>query len=363
MSRFTRVAVAAALTAPVAGLAALAGATASPAAPASGEHAAASTCRMSFVASVRRGPLKGKDYAGALTLKLDAAGHLRSGAFVPANGGRPVAVAGSVEGRSIAFKLKTADGTLRGSGKLHSTLERCLGTLRGSLKGPGRGSRGDWLATTGQTLQLPGGAVLFTGAETGGYANPQVVYKAPPNSGATVFAGALNTPGNIDGQRLAARMNRPSGLAYDAARNIVYVADVSNGSIRRLDLNTNQVSTTLRSADFVTAARALGYTNVTGWEPQGLVLAAAGGGALLITDARNYVVWRYNPATLQLKLYAGQPGLSGRADGSDTAVRFTAPQQIVTSSDGIVGVAEPSTSRVRLRDPGTGTWSTIGVCC
>ena len=65
--------------------------------------------------------------------------------------------------------------------------------------------------------------------------------------------------------------------------------------------------------------------------------------------------------TLQVKLYAGNPGVAGNADGSDTAVRFTTPDQINVSSDGLEAVAEPTTQRVRLRDPGTGHWSTIGV--
>lgn len=360
MYRFTRLAVATALAASGAGLA---GAVASPAAQPDRAQAAPSTCAMFFVASVRRGPHKGHDYAGALTLALDRAGRLRRGTFVPATGGRPVAVTGSVQGRSISLSVPTPDGTLHGTGKIHSTVERCIGTLRGSLKGPARRSSGDWLATTGQTIQLPSGAILFTGAETAGYSNPQVVYKAPPNSGASVFAGALNTPGNVDAQRLAARMNRPSGLAYDAPRNLVYVADVSNASIRRMDMGSNLVTTVLRASDVVAGARALGYTNVTGWEPHGVALAAGGGGALLISDVRNYVIWKYQPSTLQLKLFAGQPGLSGNNDGSDTAVRFTAPQQIMVSSDGLVGVGEPTTNRVRLRDPGNGRWSTIGVCC
>lgn len=360
MPRLTRVAAAAALTVPAIGLAAGA---ASPAVPARSQAAAAgSTCTTSFVASVRHGAHKGTDYKGVLTLKLDRSGRLTGGTFASL-GGRRAAVTGHSSRRAISFKVPTADGVLRGTGTVSGSLRHCVGRLRGRLRGPAASSRGGWLATTGQTVQLPDGSVVFTGGETGGGTSPQVVYKAPALGPAAVFAGALNTPGNIDGARLSARMNRPSGLGYDAARNAVYVADVGNASIRRLDLGSNQVTTTLRASDFVTAARALGYTSVTGWEPRGIVPVAGGGGALLITDVRNYVVWRYNPTTPQLKLYAGQPGLSGRSDGSDTAVRFSAPQQITTSSDGLVAVAEPTANRVRLRDPGNGRWSTVGVCC
>jgi hypothetical protein len=344
----------------------LIGADSSPAVPPAGAPApsrAASTCSTYFVASVRRGPRAGKDYAGLLTLGLDRRGRLMASSFVSLQG-RRVGARASVRAGAISLALATRDGTLIGTGTLEGSLTHCVGRMRGALRGPGRLDRGSWLATTGQTIDVPGGFRLFTSAETSNQPNPQVIYRTDGVSPATVFAGGLNTPGNLDGPRRSARMNRPSGLAYDAARALVYVADVSNGSIRRLDMNTGQVTTVLRASDVVAAAHAAGYAGVTGWEPQGVAVAAGGGGALLVADVRNYVIWRYNPSTLALKLFAGLPGSSGRADGSDTGVRFSAPQQItVDSSNGLVVVSEPASQRVRLRDPGNGSWSTIGVCC
>jgi hypothetical protein len=338
------------------------GAGAGPPSRAGAGAAGGGACTTYFVASVRRGPHAATDYAGVLTARLDARGRFRGGSFVPLEGGR-VAVAGRTHGRGISLVLRTGQGTLAGTGSVRGSLARCVGTLQGRLRGPGRRDRGSWLATTGQTLQLPGGAVLFTSAETSNHPNPQVVYRAPNLGPATVYAGAMNTTGNLDGPRLAARMNRPSGLGYDADRSLVYVADVSNASIRRLDLNSGQLTTTIRSSDVVAAARAAGYPGVTGWEPQGVGVVAGASGALLIADVRNYVIWRYNPATLAFKLFAGLPGAAGHAGGSDRAVRFSAPQQIMVGGDGLIAVAEPTAQRVRLRDPGSGSWSTIGVCC
>lgn len=343
-----------------AGLATVAAAAGPPplAAAAHTKLQAGSACSTYFVASVRRGPHLGVDYAGVLTARLDGSGRFRGGAFVALAGGR-VAVSGSVHGRGVRLSLRTHDGLLTGTGSVRGSLAHCVGTMQGSLSGPGRRDRGSWLATTGQTVSLPNGDTLFTGAETGNHPNPQVVYRIVGIGSANVYAGGFNLPGNVDGQRLSARMNRPSGLGYDSARSLLYVADVSNAEIRRLDMNGGQVTTVLRTSDVVAAAHALGYAGVTGWEPQGV--AVIGGGAVLVADVRNFVIWRFNPATLQLKLYAGLPGSSGNSDGLDTVVRFSAPQQIVTSSDGLVAVAEPTTNRVRLRDPGSGRWSTVGV--
>jgi hypothetical protein len=323
-----------------------------------------STCTAYFVASVLRGPDAGVDRGGLLSVGLDRRGRVTRASFTSL-GGRRVGVVLGTSGHEIRLTIATPRGSVVGGGRVDGSLARCVGRMTGQLTGPRRGDTGSWLATTGQTLQLPNGSILATASETANHPNPQVVYRATDlNSPLTVFAGGLNTPGNIDGQRLAARMNRPAGLAYDASRSVVYIADVSNGSIRSLNMGTNQVATTLRLADFVAAAHALGYGGVSGWEPQGVTMSPGGGGAILITDARNYAVWKYNSMTTQLRLFAGLPGASGHADGSDTAVRFTAPQQITVSSDGLVAVAEPTANRVRLREPtANGSWSTIGVCC
>ncbi|MCA1689353.1 MAG: hypothetical protein LC720_02585, partial [Actinobacteria bacterium] len=292
MPRFTRVATAVALCA----TAGLTGADSSPgavpASPPAPSPAAASTCSTFFVASVARGPRAGKDYRGLLSLGLDRRGRLVRSSFVSV-AGRRVGATGSVRGRTIRLTLATRDGKLIGTGTVAGSLTHCVGRMRGALRGPGRLDRGSWLATTGQTLDLPGGVHLFTSAETSNQPNPQVIFRTDGVSPATVFAGGLNTPGNLDGPRRSARMNRPSGLAYDAARSLVYVADVSNASIRRLDLSTGQVTTVLRASDVVAGAQAAGYPGVTGWEPQGVAVVAGGGGALLVTDARNYVIWRY----------------------------------------------------------------------
>jgi hypothetical protein len=357
MPSWTRIITAAGLTAATAGLLAAGGSPAAP--PAATQAAAGSTCSTTFVASVRHGPRAGTDYAGVLTLQLDEHGRFRHGSFHALKGGR-VDVQGASHGRAISLRLRTRGGTLRGTGSIDGSLKHCVGRMQGRLTGPGHRDRGDWLATTGQSISLPGDFYMFTSAETANHPNPQVVYRYQGLTGpGGVFAGALNTPGNVDGQRLAARMNRPSGLAYDAAKACVYVADVANASVRRLDMSTNQVTTMLRATDMVAAAHAAGYPSVTGWEPQGVVVQS--GGAVLITDVRNNVVWRYNPATSQLKLFAGAPGSVGSADGSDAAVRFNGPQQIVVQSNGVLIVAEPTKSRIRLRDPTApnGSWSTI----
>jgi DNA-binding beta-propeller fold protein YncE len=311
-----------------------------------------SSCSMYFVASVRHGPRAGSDYRGVLRMKLDKRDRFAGGTFRPLEGGQ-VTVKSTARGRAVSFSVPGRAGTLKGTGRVTGLLRPCAGTMKGTLSGPGPRDRGDWLAASGQTIALPGGATLISAPAT------HVIYKADNAlSPARVFAGALNTPGSADGQRLAARMNMPGGIGYDAAQSLVYIADVANASIRRLNMNTNQVTTMVRPSDVVSAARAAGFT-VAGWEPQGV--AVAGGGAVFISDARNYVIWKYNPSTLQLKLLAGRPGSPGNADGSDSAVRFTGPQQLLSPDGAALFVADVVGNRVRIRN--SGTWSTVSACC
>jgi hypothetical protein len=311
-----------------------------------------STCSMYFVASVRKGPRAGTDYEGVLALKLDRRGRFRRGSFRPLRGGR-VKVKGSSRGRAIAFSFPTRRGKLRGTGTVNGRLGLCLGIMEGGLRGPGRRNRGDWLAASQQSIQLSGGALLLSAPAS------HVIYRKPDFFGAaTVFVGALNTAGNIDGQRLSARLNMPSGMDQDAVRSLIYVADVGNASIRRLNQSTGQVTTLLRSGDAAAAALAAGFGGVTGWEPHGVGVDT--GGNLFISDARNHVIWFYNITTLKLKLLAGRPGSPGAADGIGTAARFKGPQNVGMAPDRTIANVVDALNCVVRQVTKTGAVATIG---
>jgi hypothetical protein len=351
-----RPAVAPALAAAVAAFVAIAVAAVA-AAPAATPHRARSAppaCSMSFVAYVRRGPHSGSAYRGVLRMTLDARGRL-AGGTLQLLAGRRLRVRRVRNRHEVAFRLVTRAGVLYGSGSVDGRLRPCVGRMTGALRGPGRRDRGDWLAASGQTITLPDGSLYITAPST------HVLYRADNalSAPSRVFAGALNTPGNIDGARLQARMNMPGGIAFDPASSTLYVADVGNATIRRIVLGSGQVTTMLRPSTAAAAAQAAGFPAVTGWEPQGV--AVGSGGAVFITDARNYVVWKYSPSTQQLKLLAGRPGTPGNADGNDTAVRFTGPQQISVSPTGLISVVDVISQRFRLRD--NGSWSTLATCC
>ncbi|MBP7780191.1 MAG: hypothetical protein KA045_01480 [Burkholderiaceae bacterium] len=132
----------------------------------------------------------------------------------------------------------------------------------------------------------------------GGGATPTPTAPPPVSMAAiALFAGNLGGPGNINGIGVLARLHTPQGVATDSAGNL-YVADTDNQIIRKIT-------------------------------PAGLV------------------------STL-----AGQPGVSGRSDGSGAAASFYYPNSIATDGPGNVYVTD--ITAVRKITPG-GMVSTLAV--
>lgn len=66
-----------------------------------------------------------------------------------------------------------------------------------------------------------------------------VVFKYQRGATASrIFAGAYGVSGSADGQGSVARFNQPSGIACDNTGNL-YVVDVGNAKIRKIDPNGN----------------------------------------------------------------------------------------------------------------------------
>lgn len=63
-------------------------------------------------------------------------------------------------------------------------------------------------------------------------------YRWGSQAGATVFAGSYDTAALTDGQGTAARFNQPGAMAVDAS-GVLWVVDVGNNRIRRIDENAN----------------------------------------------------------------------------------------------------------------------------
>ncbi|HLP98453.1 MAG TPA: hypothetical protein VK149_08410 [Sideroxyarcus sp.] len=155
----------------------------------------------------------------------------------------------------------------------------------------------------------------------------------------STFAGSITgASGVTDGSNTSALFNCPMGITKLGTN--LYVTDSSNGTVRKIDLNTNTVST------FAGTVGSFGYsTNAAG--TNALFFASIGitndGTNLFVADTGNNNIRQINVATQMVSTLAGSswinaaaPSLginpAGSTDGTGTAARFFFPEWLTYDS-------------------------------
>ncbi|HEX3475569.1 MAG TPA: hypothetical protein VHT91_11135, partial [Kofleriaceae bacterium] len=192
------------------------------------------------------------------------------------------------------------------------------------------------------SFNLPGG-VAVDGAGNVYVADSinNTVRKVTAAGVVTTLAGAAGTAGSADGKGAAARFNQPAGVAVDRAGNI-YVADQGNATVRKA--TADGVVTTLAGA-----AGVPGSVDGTGAAarfhfPAGVAVDSAGNA--YVADPFNETLRKITPAGVVTTL-AGTPGMSGSADGTGPAARFSGPAGVAVDSTGNVYVADQLNGTLR----------------
>ncbi len=115
------------------------------------------------------------------------------------------------------------------------------------------------------------------------------IRRVTPEGVVSTIAGSYGQYGFVDARGALARFNSPYGLACDSNGN-VYIGDLNNHVIRKMDLNGN-VSTALGKPGYPGTSDGTGFESRLGI-PMGLTFAARQGscdlGTLLIADYENY---------------------------------------------------------------------------
>ena len=158
----------------------------------------------------------------------------------------------------------------------------------------------------------------------------------------TVVAGSPRIAGAADGTGAAARFNAPAGLAVDGA-GALYVADVLNDAVRKIDLKSGAVSTVAGvlgvsgSDDGATTTARFYYPTA---------LAIDGLGDLFVGDSLNGVVRRVDLAKGVVSTVIGvidDPGVRTGAlpaqIGQPTALALTPKGQLILASENALLVA------------------------
>jgi hypothetical protein len=164
------------------------------------------------------------------------------------------------------------------------------------------------------------------------------------------LAGSVLVHGTTDATNLDARFDDPLGVAVDSLSN-VFVADTLNNAIRKVTpvFGTNWVVTTI--------AGVAGRLNA-GWQdgtnsaakfanPAGIAVDFAQN--LYVADAWSNVIRKITPSGTNwvVSTIAGQPGVAGSSNGSNSVAHFNAPIAIAVDSTGALYVGDFGNNTIR----------------
>jgi sugar lactone lactonase YvrE len=159
-----------------------------------------------------------------------------------------------------------------------------------------------------------------------------------------------------DGQATAAKLDTPLGMALDAAGNI-YIADSANDRIRKIDVVTKKITTVAGGGS---PADGIGDGPAAGAKlefPTGLAFDKSGG--LLIADRNHGRIRRYDPATGKVETIAGNGGYSEGDGGPATDAGLNLPYGVTVDAAGNIFFQDSSTNSIRRVDAQTKIITTV----
>ena len=256
------------------------------------------------------------------------------------------------------------------------------GTSSGSEDGAGE--KALFAYPRGITVDPSGNIFIVDGVDGGITPANNNVRKITPAGVVTTFAG-LAPQGSDDAVGNQAQFYHPRGVAVDRASGLLYVADATNNTIRRIKRSglVRTIAGKVRTEGDKDGKRSKARFNFPGImtvdlegnvivcdvlnnlvrkvTPDGVVttlvehidsdgVAVDSGGTVWIANFGKHTI-DFIDATGQLNVFAGKTGQSGRDDGVGTEARFNFPSGIAFDSAGNLFVADTSNGSIRKITP------------
>jgi uncharacterized repeat protein (TIGR01451 family) len=162
------------------------------------------------------------------------------------------------------------------------------------------------------------------------------------------------------GSATYARLNGPEGVAVDANGNL-FIADTNNGVVRRVDQSTGIISTYAGGSATLGcpsgSASGAGFSDLTS-------VAVDASGNVFVSDQYLQVVCKVNTSQ-DISVYAGtlnSPGIPGQPNGDGgaaTSALLLEPRGLTTDANGNLYIADAGNPKIREVVAATGKISTV----
>ncbi|EMN02656.1 hypothetical protein LEP1GSC021_2906 [Leptospira noguchii str. 1993005606] len=202
--------------------------------------------------------------------------------------------------------------------------------------------------STNLPLEDPSGIKFdpFTGDKYVSCKDSSQIYKIDSMEQFSLFAGSSSGSSSLqNGDRLNSLFNGPFFMDIDPERNL-YVGELGNHTIRKIDLNSGNVSTLsggisgyldgdLASARFKSPL-GIAYNHKTD--------------SLLAADIQDHRIRKINLKTSTVSTLLGN-GVGADVDGNGTNASFFGPAFISLDNSGYMFVSDANSNRIRIVDP------------
>lgn len=170
----------------------------------------------------------------------------------------------------------------------------------------------------------------------------------------TTLSGSSQQSGTTDGVGCAARFSSPLGVAVDSGSN-VYLADCANHTIRKMTFSgTNWAVTTLAGSPGVSGTADGTGSAARFSSPAGL--AVDSGSNVYVADSGNNTIRKVRPDGTVVTI-GGIPGLASGADGLGRAALFYAPCGVAVDGSGNIYIADTGNNRISVGSQVVGSGS------